>query len=256
MNPNHADRRGAGRQRAEARGLPWHWLLGAAALLLAGLGAWTLWGPMPPARRLPPIKEITRLSDLANASDLQALQYRHVYLRGRFMGEAVVLAGRDMAGRRGFYILAPFVERSRSFDPTAENGQYVLVQRGWVPAGTRLVPGELRLMHGRHDVLIEGRLALPSLGDPAKAQGETGLVRQNLSLPAYAKEIGVPLLPMVLLEEPGAEWPDEALRRDFFRRRWPQLYPRDRYIAPMGWGLLAAATVLAALAAGAAPRRR
>ncbi|HEY8358275.1 MAG TPA: SURF1 family cytochrome oxidase biogenesis protein, partial [Ramlibacter sp.] len=225
------------RQPPARRGPPWHWLLAALALLAAATGAWTLWGPMPLAKRLPPFgPEVFRLEEVAKAPDAKSFQHRQVLLRGRFTGQTFVIAG-DMAGRSGYYVLAPFAERLKSFVDGSESGFNLMVLEGWVPAGKR--DAALGYRPARHDVILQGRLALPS--------AEVG---------ARVGESGIPLLPLVLLQEPGSEWAEKDIRADFFQRRWPQLYPRDRYIPAQGWGLLAAAAALAALGAWMRPRRR
>src|SRR6478609_9170629 len=87
---------------------PWHWLLAAAALLAAFMAAASLWGPVPPAKRLPvPSREFFPLKEVATAADPRAFQHRQVFLSGRFTGHVVILKGRDMAGRSGYYVLSP-----------------------------------------------------------------------------------------------------------------------------------------------------
>jgi surfeit locus 1 family protein len=229
-------------------GLPWHWLLAATALLAAFMGAWTLWGPIPPAKRLPPSpRELFRLKEVADAADPKSLQYRQVMLAGRYTGHTVLLKDRDMAGRSGFYVLSPFREKG-------DTGLAVLVQVGWVPSGMRNLAENINMP--RHDVLIDGRLAIPSLGTDAEAAGETGFIRRNLSLQGYAGEIGVPLIPLVMLQEPDAEWSEKDVRQDLYQRRWPELYPQDKNIALKGWMMLAAAVALAVLGFRLRPQRR
>lgn len=254
MKPLHPGGKAPGKDPDTAPGLPWHWFFRAAALLLGAMGAWTLWGRMPIAQPMPPVHEVFQLRQVANAADLKLLQHRQVFLRGRFTGHAVALEGRDMAGRSGFYVLAPFLEKGASYVDKSETGMAVLVLRGWVPSGTRNL--EQILLIERHDVLIEGRLAIPSLGDAREAAAEKGFTRRNLSVEAYGREIGVPLLAMVVLQQPGADWSEQDIRQDFYRRRWPELYPQDRHIARNGWAMLVAAIALAALGLRARGRRR
>lgn len=157
-----------------------------------------------------------------------------------------------MAGRSGFYVLAPLAEMRAPYGTGAKTGLTVLVLQGWVPTRKRAQEHILT----KHDLLIQGRLAIPNLGAESKAAGETGLFRKNLSLEGYAREIGVPLLPMVLLQEPGSEWSDKDIRQDAFQRRWPELYPQDRSMARKGWALLVLAGALAALSFWVRPARR
>lgn len=230
------------------RHLPWHWLLWMAALLAAGTGAWSLWGPMPVARPLPPSpRELFQLKEVANAADLRSLQHRQVILVGRFTGHPVVLKGRDMAGRRGYDVLEPLVEKGPS-------GLAVLVQRGWVPSSVRNL--EQAVTQPMPELVIEGRLAFPRLGADAGAASETGLIRQSLDLERYAREIGVPLVPLVVPQEPGSEWSEKDIRNDFYQRRWSELYPQDEFIARHGWRMLGLALVLALLGVWMGRKRR
>jgi cytochrome oxidase assembly protein ShyY1 len=206
---------------------------------------------MPIARPLPPAaRERVWLKEVADASDRRAFQHRQVSLLGRFTGQTVFLEG-DMGGRSGFYVLSPLAERRSSYVDGAETGLTVLVQQGWVPTRERA----RNLVLPAHDLVIQGRLASPSRGTESKAAGETGLFRKNLSLQAYASEIGVPLIPMVVLQEPGSEWSEQDIRQDAFQRRWPELYPQDRFMKPKGWALLLAAAVFAGLGVRAWRRR-
>jgi surfeit locus 1 family protein len=92
--------------------------------------------------------------------------------------------------------------------------QAIAVQRGWMPRNfenrgsiaTVPAPGGL--------VEVEGRIALPpskllDFGGP-----ETGRIRQNLDMPAYALETGLQLLPLSLVQTaPPAS--------DGLLREWP-----------------------------------
>jgi hypothetical protein len=207
---------------------------------------------MPIARPLPPAaQERFRLKDLVDATDLKTLEHRQVNLLGRFTGPTVIVEG-EMAGRSGFYVLSPLAERRTTYVDGAETGLAVLVQHGWVASRERAQG----FTAPKHDLSIAGRLAMPAWGTEPTAAGEAGTFRKNLRLQAYASEIGVRLVPMVVLQEPGSDWSEKDIRQDFFQRRWPQLYPQDRAIARNGRGLLVLAAVLAALATWVSPMRR
>lgn len=223
-------------------GLPWHWVFAVAALIAGVYGGWALWGRMPAAIPLPTTGgtsgEIIQLKDVVDAAEPKSLQHRQVQLVGRFKAEfTVVLGGRDMAGRSGFYVLTPLIERGNT-------GLAVLVQRGWVPSGTPNLEQRLQTFTPRHDLVIHGRLAMPDLGAAASA-GERGLVRKGLSLESFAAETGIPLAPMVVLEEFETTTSAQDIHKDFLKRRWPELYPQDKNIARNGWAALALAVVLA-----------
>lgn len=123
---------------------------------------------------------------LLAAADPAALLHRQVHLRGLWLPERTVfLDNRQMRGQPGFYVLTPLA---------LENSQtVVLVQRGWVRRN------------------FVDRAALPALPTPAgivEVQGlvvpapsrlyefageDTGTIRQNLELGAFARETGLPL---------------------------------------------------------------
>jgi len=222
------------------------WLLAAMALLAAAWGTALLWGPMPLAKPLPTTGgtsgEVIQLQEVAAAAALPPLQHRQVQLVGRLRAEyTVLLKGRGMAGQRGLYVLTPLVERGNT-------GLSVLVLRGWVPNGSPEMVQRILRFTPPHDLVIHGRLALPDLGSAADAAGQSGTIRQALSLPAYASEIGMPLVPMVVLQEAETTTSARDIQADLLKRRWPELYPQDRYRAHQGWAALATALVLAAAA--------
>ena len=102
---------------------------------------------------------------------------------------------------------------------TLDDGSAVLVQRGWVPRH-RLQRDLLPPVHTPDGPvsLLARVIAEPSrlreLGDPAL----TGPIRQNLDLATAARETGLTLRPLVLLQldAPGQPSGTDGLRRD-----WP-----------------------------------
>lgn len=200
---------------------------------------------MPLAKPLPTSGgysgEVIHLQEIANATALQPLRHRQVLLVGRLRGEyTVLLKGRNMAGQSGAYVAAPLVERNNS-------GLAVLVLRGWVPDSSMDTAKRIQRFTARHEVVIHGRLALPALGNEADAAAEWGPIRQNLDLAAFATETGIPMVPLVVLEEAETTTSDKDIRSDLFQRRWPELYPQDKYRGHLGWAALAAALGLAGL---------
>lgn len=149
-------------------------------------------------------------SDLLAQPDPAVAAYRLAELRGQWMPEATVfLDNRPMAGKAGFVVLTPL--------RLSASGQAVVVQRGWVPRDfldrTRLPT----VQTPTGDVLVKGRLApAPSqLYEPAPSP--PGVIRQNVELVSWSKELGVPLL-ATSLQQTGAseqgllrEWPQPAL---------------------------------------------
>jgi cytochrome oxidase assembly protein ShyY1 len=244
MQPGHPVQSNTSTRPIPSPGFPWHWVFAVAALIAGGFGAWTLWGRMPAAIPLPTTGgtsgEIIQIKDVVDAAQPQLLQHRQVQFVGRFKAEStVVLEGRNMAGRSGLYVLTPLIERGNT-------GLAVLVQRGWVPSGTPNLEQRLQTFTPRHDLVIDGRLAMPDSGAAASA-GERGLFRKGLSLESFAAETGVPLAPMVVLQEFETTTSAQDIHNDFLKRRWPELYPQDKNIARNGWAALVLAVGLALL---------
>ncbi len=137
-----------------------------------------------------------------------AQQHRRITLAGRWLAERTVfLENRQMDGRPGFFVVTPLELAA---------GDAVLVQRGWAPRDLRertLVPA---VPTPAGPVAVAGRIAPP----PAKLYAfdgvESGALRQNLDIDAYAREIGVALRPLSLLQQAETSADDGLLRR------WPQ----------------------------------
>lgn len=133
------------------------------------------------------------------------LLHQRARLRGTWVPQSVIfLENRPMDGRVGFIVLSAF---------KLEGGGALAVQRGWAPRGfeDRTLLPAIETPAGM--VEIEGRMALPpsdlyALGGPV-----AGRIRQNLDLPQFSSEAGLPLLP-ITLQQTGAT--GEALVRD-----WP-----------------------------------
>jgi len=139
----------------------------------------------------------------------ERLLHRRTRLRGRWLAERTVyLDNRPMNGRAGFIVVTPL----------QWDGAAVLVQRGWLPRNnderTRLPP----LDTPAAEVEVSGRLAPPPVRLYEFGAAEKGVIRQNLDPASYAREIGVALLPISVLQDdaPGSEgllrnWPHPAV---------------------------------------------
>ena len=147
-------------------------------------------------------------TDAANA----ALQhYRHVVLRGKWMpGATVFLDNRQMRnGHAGFFVVTPF--------QLAASNDVVLVQRGWAPRDIRdrtILP-QVPTPAGVVDV--HGQIAPPPGRLFEFSGAASGVIRQNLDLAEFSRELGVKLRPLSVLQAdvPGAV-PDGLLRQ------WPR----------------------------------
>jgi surfeit locus 1 family protein len=145
---------------------------------------------------------------LARDADTAVSQHwRAVRLAGEWVtAHTVFLDNRQVDGRPGFHVVTPL-----RLDGGADA---VLVQRGWVPRDVRdraRLP-EVPTPAGR--VEVAGLIAPP----PARLfefdGAETGPIRQNLDLDAFARETGLSLRPLSIQQQDGAD--------DTLVRRWPR----------------------------------
>lgn len=146
----------------------------------------------------------------APVAGLAGLIGRQVDLQGEWLaGSTVFLDNRQMGGRPGFYAVGVL----RVSGLTSG----LLVQRGWVardPADRLRVP-ELPTPEG--PVRIQGRMAPPPSRLYDFGGEDQGRVRQNLDLAARSAELGLPLLPLsVLQSQPAPSTLPDGLLRD-----WP-----------------------------------
>ena len=210
------------RPRASRRSLPVWVVAGVGVLLTARLGFWqmeraaqksSLQAQIAGRAEMPPLAMTDLPARPATSADLH---YRRIVLLGRWLPQhTVYLDNRQMNGRPGFYVITPLL---------LADGSAVLVQRGWLPRDfldrTRLASvasasGELR---------VSGRLAPPPsklfrLGGP-----DQGLIRQNLDIDEWAREIHQPLRLLALQQTDEARPADGAavaLPPDGLLRQWP-----------------------------------
>ena len=134
--------------------------------------------------------------------------YRSARLAGTWLTQhTVYLDNRQMNGRPGFFVVTPLL-----LGP----GDAVLVQRGWLPRDMRdrtLLP-PVPTTPGA--VVVEGRIAPPPAKLYAFAGEERGPIRQNLDPEVFAREIGVPLRPVSLMQVVPPS-PDDGLLRQWSR---------------------------------------
>ena len=196
------------------------WIVLSAAVLAVGvtarLGLWQLdraaqkiaiQAAIERERARPALDALALAGDDAGA---RSQQHRAVRLEGRWLPDATVyLENRPMAGRTGFLAITPLA---------LDDGRVLLVQRGWLPRDaadrTHIVappppPGRVR---------VDGRvaLALSHAFELAPASIPPGAIRQNLDIAEFARESGLKLLPLVVVQEDGAEPPADGLLR-----QWP-----------------------------------
>lgn len=152
---------------------------------------------------LPPLSAAELPRDAAAA---EAGLHRRAIARGRWLPDTTVhLDNRQMGGRVGFFVLTPLA---------LPDGSALLVQRGWRARDfqdrSRLAP--LPVPAG--EVEVGGRLAR----GPARLYefdgAASGPIRQNLDLDAFARETGLVLRPVLLVQDSPA---DDGLQRDWAR---------------------------------------
>lgn len=184
------------------------WQLGRAAEKIAIQDAIAAQEALPPldAAALQPVRMA------ADAATAARLVHRRIVLTGRWQADRTVyLDNRQMDGRPGFFVLTPLV---------IAPGTAVLVQRGWIPRDfldrTRL--SVIATPDG--PVTVQGRIAAPpsQLYDFGTSRGPaegSSAIRQNLDLPAFRRETGLPLAALTVLQTGEAS---EGLQR-----RWPAI---------------------------------
>jgi len=139
----------------------------------------------------------------------EAQHHRRVSLRGRWLAEQTVfLDNRQMDGKVGFFVVTPLVLMPGS--------GVVLVQRGWAARHFTSRTELPALTTAEGIVAVDGIVApapsrLFDLGDAA-----SGPIRQNLDIASFARDSGLDLLPLSVLqvEAPGAT-------ADGLLRHWP-----------------------------------
>ena len=191
------------------------WLLTVTAvlaiLLTLSLGRWQLNRAAEKVARQEHLDSQGKLPAMDNATLLTLPNplvelHRPIRLTGQWVADQTVyLDNRQMNAKPGMYVVTPF--------KVNDSSAVVLVQRGWVPRNfeDRTQVPVVRTPSGA--VTLEGRIAPPpaklyELGGP-----ETGMIRQNLDLPEFSIETGLPLLPMSV-QQIGA--PSDGLLRE-----WP-----------------------------------
>jgi surfeit locus 1 family protein len=130
--------------------------------------------------------------------------HRRVAARGIFIPERTVLLDNKLRrGRPGYEVVTPL--------RLARSPSHVLVNRGWIaaPASRAELP-QVRTPGG--EIRIDG-IALERIPHALEPMASSGAVRQNVEIPAYAAETGLPLLPLVMEQHSDTgdgllrEWP-------------------------------------------------
>ncbi len=168
-------------------------------------------------------------------SSFEGLAYQRAEAAGRYdSAHQFLLDNRTHEGLAGYHVLTPLVLDGSS--------QAVLVDRGWVPVGAsrdRLPDVAV----GEAPREVRGLLRLPPkrvfmLGEEEPRRRWPYRI-QHVAVPALEKELGYPLLPVILLLEPQAP--------DGYVRDWRPLHfgpERNIGYAVQWFGLAAALLVI------------
>lgn len=188
----------------------------AACLLTARLGLWQLDRAAQKIALKQAIEERAALPPLpaetlaASVNDLPKQLHRRVTLGGQWVsGATVFLDNRQMNGRVGFFVVTPL---------KLADGSAVLVQRGFV---VRDVDERARLPAIATPpglVSVDGRIAPPPARLYELGGSDSGAIRQNLDLSAFARETRLVLRPLSVLQLDGGR----ASATDGLQRDWPQ----------------------------------
>ncbi len=143
------------------------------------------------------------------SEDVAAVVYRRVGLHGRWLaGRTVFLDNRQMQDKVGFFVVTPFLlDRS---------GEAVLVQRGWIGRNFNDRTALPTIETPSGDIQIEGTVATAPARLFEFSAGASGPIRQNVEPISYARETGIALLPLSVMESGTA-----ANAHDGLERHWP-----------------------------------
>jgi len=192
------------------------WVVTVASLLTVALtfslGQWQLMRAAQKETLQASLDQKKELPLLGNASLLvsqdafpAALVDRQIELSGRWLAQQTVyLDNRPMNAKQGFWVMTPLL--------LTGSDKAVLVQRGWIPRNfvdrTALAPIETPTQ----TVTLLGRMAPAPAKLYAFNGADAGSIRQNLDIPSFAEEIGLALIPAVVIQIDPASG---GLRRDW-----------------------------------------
>ncbi len=141
--------------------------------------------------------------------DVAAQTFRRVHLAGRWAaGRTVFLDNRQMDGKVGFFVVTPLL-----LDGSREA---VLVQRGWVPRHFDRRTNLPTIVSAAGRVDVEGGVALAPSRMFEFSAAASGPIRQNVDAASFARETGLDLLPLAVIESA-----DGSNSFDGLERHWP-----------------------------------
>jgi surfeit locus 1 family protein len=146
---------------------------------------------------------------LARSADAaRSQQHRRVVVHGRWLADRTIfLDNRQMDGKVGFFVVTPL-----ALDAAPAT---VLVERGWAPRNFTSREALPPVETPTSAVTVAGVVA----PEPARlfdfAGAASGAIRQNLGIDAFARETGLALLPLVIVQS------DAGAAADGLVRHWP-----------------------------------
>jgi len=183
----------------------------ASVALTTRLGLWqldraaqkvALQADLDQRARLPPLDARTLAREPAAA---EAQRFRAVSVSGRWLADRTVfLDNRPMDGKVGFVVVTPLL---------LDDAKAVLVQRGWAMrnfAERSMLP-PIPSPAGR--VTVEGTVAAAPSRLFEFATAASRPIRQNLDIPAFARESGLDLLPVSIVQREGPGTAADGLLR-------------------------------------------
>ena len=139
----------------------------------------------------------------------QAQQHRRVVVHGHWLADRTIyLDNRQMDGKVGFFVVTPL-----ALDASPAT---VLVERGWAPRNFNSRETLPPVATPTSSVTVEGVVALQLARLFDFGGAASGPIRQNLDIDAFARETGLALLPLAIVQS------DAGAAADGLVRRWPQ----------------------------------
>ena len=192
------------------------WVVTVAALLTVALtfslGQWQLGRAAQKQALQASLDQKKELTPFVNAELLASqngvspeLVDRRIELTGRWLNEQTVyLDNRPMNAKPGFWVMTPLL--------LTGSDKAVLVQRGWIPRdfGDRTALAQIETP--KQPVTLLGRMAPAPAKLYAFKGADTGRIRQNLDIPTFAAETGLPLISALVIQIDPAS---DGLQRDW-----------------------------------------
>lgn len=133
------------------------------------------------------------------------LLFRRVRLAGHWLAERTVyLDNRQMNGQPGFFVVTPLLLGANDA---------VLVQRGWLPRDPAVRSRIVLPPTPSTRVEIEGHIAPGAARLFEFDAAASGPIRQNIDIDRYARETGLHLRPLLVLQDRGDG--SDGLRREW-----------------------------------------